>query len=681
MANFSNPAQTGQPNDYTRVSEGPRAAANDAIGTLFEGLNKTAALGIQEADRQERSNIQDDILSQTDVIRGEFGVKDATDVQSDAEEISSKTRPAALDRAYANLDTFQNAYVKGALSESHYWARLNVMVRQLRAKYPGYRQDIDNMVASVVGAKPANALQSALFSEWQSAKSDADSSANRMELFEEAAAKDGTLPVDYYQRQAEGNPYSFTELKGYVANKNRIKADVQARQAELSLQIDQNNVQQKDLENSFRTDATQFVTTLLQDGSKTFGKTYQEAYAKVAQAQADIAAGKPINEAELQTLRGQIGELQTQARDQLNKLFLSSWDGDPAHTYVGHINKETQTAIIDQAMQPIQLLADAFSSTGNPYAIAGATQAIMEAQKTTLQNQILQALPAVRNLSAVKDLVGPDALGLYLQANPKAENALTKALIDYSSTSAALGQGTVTQALDLGEKAGQSTDYFNGLSTRWANLALQIDGGKVPLAMIQQNVQYMFSDQSGQMAKLDDASRYKWFNDVASPVVTEHMLKLKKMGDTQSWNTYQDWVKSNFVVLFQQSAKTLQAADQSYGTNNPAMFQNLVTWDDTSNTFKVATTPSMSSGNVLGDAARTVLSLPGVASVQMDVNKLNAAIQTVKPIIEENGGDVKTELALLFHVMGVDKIPGIPQAMSQELMDQIQQENPPKDNK
>lgn len=261
MAEFNVKPQAQLPNSYVGLSEGIRADRPQGVGMLFEGLAHALDSGVKEADRNVKANIEKDIFDEVDAVQGEFGVPDATDMQADADEKSFRTGPIGVQRANEQLQRLQLAYEQGNLKESHYWARMNNMVRQLRGKYPGYRSEIDQMVASVTGARPANALRAALFDEWR-AEASKESSLSKLEDW---AIKNGRLPVDYYQRKQENNPYTQTELAAYVARKQRDEAERSDRRAALAENAERGTATTKDVEKAFRTEASQTVTTILQD--------------------------------------------------------------------------------------------------------------------------------------------------------------------------------------------------------------------------------------------------------------------------------------------------------------------------------------------------------------------------------------------------------------------------------
>ena len=91
MADF-NPKipTTGVPNfgDDSRPASAIRS--DTSLGTLFEGVGKIAEMGAGVIDDAVQQNIREEVQEGTELIQREFGVEDASLIESDA---SSQPRP------------------------------------------------------------------------------------------------------------------------------------------------------------------------------------------------------------------------------------------------------------------------------------------------------------------------------------------------------------------------------------------------------------------------------------------------------------------------------------------------------------------------------------------------------------------------------------------------------------
>jgi hypothetical protein len=621
MAPFNPTPTIESPANFTGASQGIQSTPNTGLGSLFAGLADVLDAGVKEADRQTQVNIREDIFDASDKVLDEFGVNDATNFQSDAEAINPL--PSQLAMSGQNLDRLQTAYNRGALKESHYWARMNAMVRQLRSKYPGYRAEIDDMVSGIVGGKPANQLRNALFSEWAAETADAP-----LPKLEDWAIKNGRLPTDYYERAQSDSPYTVTELASHIATKTRIEAETNAARASIALSVDQGNANTKQIEESYRTEANTFVTTLLSDVSGGVGQQYSVLRDRIADAQTQAFSGEPLD---VQQLTAGINQLESDIKLALHQQFTQSWDGNPEHSYTAQLSVEQRNEAITVAMTPITILRDALSSE-NPFGLMNAVAANTTAKQNQQDADLLAKVPVLETLASISRTSGPEALSIYLSVSPQIQSAVEASLLDYAAGQALTG-GNVTDSFSLGESSGAGSEYFNAITTRWTKIADQVAKGEVPLDMVQANVDYMFGPSAmGVLAQLDDDSRFAYFQKVSSPTVTKQMLALRDMGDVDSWNKYQQWTTNAFMALYQQSVQDLQALNTSANYSGMS-----VRWDPQSKGFVLRSDGMF-----------------GVGAYEAPVQKFNSVIRTITPIIEANGGDVEQELYGMMTQMGFD---------------------------
>jgi hypothetical protein len=620
MAEFNVTPPAAAPANYTGASQGISTSPNTAFETLFSGVADALNLGVQAADRHVKSEIEQDIFDASDQVLDEFGVSDATDFQADAE---GPALPSQLERAGQNLDRLQTAYARGALKESHYWARMNSMVRQLRQKYPGYRGEIDEMVSSIVGGRPANQLRNSLFNEWASETADAP-----LPKLEDWAIKNGRLPMDYYERAQSQNPYTVTELSAHIANKTRQDAETADARAMIALSVDQGNVNTKQVEEAFRVEANQFVNGLISDTTGGIGQSYAVLSDRIKDAQQQAALGQPYDVAQL---TAGINQLQSDIKLALHQKFAESWDGNSDHSYLAQLTTEQRDAAIQTAMTPVSILGEALTSE-NPFGLMNAVAANTKAKENAADAKLIEAIPVLESLQTLNRVVGPDVTSLYLSVSPQIQNALTQTLTDYAAAQASQG-GSIAQSYQVGVETSQGPEYFNALTERWTKIAEQVSKGELPLDLVQSNVQYMFGPGSAQiLSQLDDNSKFAYFQKVSSPAVTKQMLALRDMGDIDSWNAYQQWTTNAFMSLYQQTVQDLQ----SYNTN--ANYEGInVRWDPASKGFILR-----SSG------------MFGIGATEGPVQNFNSVIRTIAPIIEANGGDVEQELYGMMTQMGFD---------------------------
>lgn len=674
MADFTTPSQDVTPPDYTNVSQGPRAAPNDALGNLFQNVAQIADAGIKEADRYQREKITDEIIAGVDAVQAEFGVPDATDGQLDA-EAGGVPLPPQLARAGEQLDYLQNAYEKGGIKQSHYWARLNVMVRQLRAKYPGYRQDIDNMVAGVVGAKPANALQQSLFSEWNEAANAANASGKDFAQYVERADFLGLLPADYYERQAAGNPYTETETKVYVSRQNREKALDEQRRAELSEAAAQNALNKTEATAALQERSAAFTNQIFYNATTRVGASWQKFDAIFTDINNGIESG--VNPEQyagtLEQMKAGVNSLIAEAQIEIEKIYRDPFDpNDPSKSFASYVSASEWKDIKEAALAPFFLLQETLAGSSNPTAMVKALAAWNETQMNIATAQQMQAIPYTANLAALNKAVGPDITKYIIERRDQSGSSVLEAYSTHFAAAMSQGTADVEQALDAGESTNQPPKYFDNLMNQWQKIARAIDTGDLPLEIIQNNVRAMFGNEgSATMAKMDEQSRLLWYSKVSSPEVTAYMAALRKI-DPDSWNMYANWTKGAFVSLFDTVMNDLNGANELLARGgHMAAASGAIKWDPDTSTFQADITWNR---DFLGinEALNNVM--PG--GIGATVRYLNQAIQGIKPIIEEDGSDIESSLGTLLMTMGYDGAQGFQKAMFDELVAAYMAKNP-----
>src|SRR5690606_8580396 len=136
--------------------------------------------------------------------------------------------------------------------------------------------------------------------------------------------------------------------------------------------------------------------------------------------------------------------------------------------------------------------------------------------------------------------------------------------------------------------------------------------------------------------------RLELFSELTKPAVTE---RIKKAGP-EVQEVYKAWAKDRFTTLFRQEADTIQEGITSQDTYS-------ITFNPTSGRFMYQPT-----GRNLGitDALNLdayMNSYQARKAVQ-SVDKMNKAIEVMKPVLAIDGQNVTDQLVRLFASQGID---------------------------
>lgn len=198
MAEFNPDAGNFQAQDQTGVSRG--TGPNQAFETLFSGLGDALESGVQTKDNYIQNTIEDEARAGFDALNQGFGM-------------TPETVPADLTRSGESLSKLANAYNQGKVTQEYYYQRLASNLKSLRAKYPGYEKQVDDIVQRVTGTRPANAFRDAMMANMEAANASAASASDK---YQQWVLQDGNIGYiqmafpDYFQ-----NPDKYTPQQVY----------------------------------------------------------------------------------------------------------------------------------------------------------------------------------------------------------------------------------------------------------------------------------------------------------------------------------------------------------------------------------------------------------------------------------------------------------------------------------
>lgn len=155
------------------------AAKDTGFGKLFENITAVADFAGKAGVAVVKKDIEDRVYSVAnrerlaytealEKIKSGVGVKNILDANASMDEEST---PEEIAQLPATLDGLTAARDSGKISGTYYTSRLLAEAKDLRARYPGFREEIDNAFAKVTGMNPANAYIRALVTDINRASS------------------------------------------------------------------------------------------------------------------------------------------------------------------------------------------------------------------------------------------------------------------------------------------------------------------------------------------------------------------------------------------------------------------------------------------------------------------------------------------------------------------------------
>lgn len=671
----TNYSPTNDPNYMGALKEPSRFDFNGGqkYDNLFSGLATGLKGSVEGAQELVKSFIKRDVEYGTDKLRDAQGV--STDVETvrdggtasmpagssstfggqpgggspaaDASPMAGN-KPPNQEQVAGDYARVKAAYDQGKISDRNYYAQLEVMNRSLRSRYPGFRDEVDQMVHQITGVVPANALRKAILNDLQTAQQNSDALTKERQKM--LMANPEYFAPDAMQREAAGKPYTMAELYAQKQPKVIEQETVKDMKARLELKAAQGN--------ATSTDALQTATDVLgRLQSRVINdSTNDQSVAAFMKKALDIQAqGKVLSPEEMQQMSATFQKLKYSTRAAMEAAFNEPTTPGSKHTLNTLINDRTKVnQLIDAQMQPFEMIEKSLTDpTLGAFNIAA--NAIKGMQNADLK-KAYEISGHLRGVTAVKAAGGEEYLKqiimrpeskLIEQGAKDTLNIIRVLNLTGGSESKAGTTSWDEQFKTLGEVPGGTKastikqfvqDRVSELTDPSVPPALKLNAAKV--AFSPENINFLNKFQA------KDGSQSKIFNQLISPTVTKSMATLRDSSPEGRavWDNYSKWSVNNFLGLFKQAGDGINATP-----DRPWLSVN---WNPNSKQFETSPTPEgiKANSNISGSAGTNLVNLiegrlnSGVVS---SVERMNQGIKAIQPIMEANGFKVENEVAKL----------------------------------
>lgn len=598
MARFyESPNPTNDPNYLGQSKEPDRVPVvkNTSMGELFEGVGNLIGATAKAADGIIKENLVDDAHKLIDPIQAEHGsymdpndvkaiagtgskgrvralqikqgLADGTptydtettalgygpdDAQRDANinsifPVNDRPLPPQASKEMSQLQRLQQAYFAGNLSDSYYNAQLVSVAKQLRAQYPGYRNEVDAAISQITGVQPANALRASLMRDIQFNLSAQIASASNDDKWKEkhrgviyALGYDDNTPIETL-KPAVGK---------FLGNQTLMKAQ------ELSV-----NVNSPEAESLLSTKMGQISQGgLVAYGNKAQGRVGLADFEARARELA-VTGADPKQQAEL--VRQMTLEKNTLAI-QMRKVAYLPIEGDAqGRTLVGKVKDGDQKIdqIIAAQLRPWDQAIELIKS-GSYSALQTTTDSLKYEDNLDMQN-LRRAFPQSRVATAIVNSFPNNPLiqNQFLQRS-KILPEFGKA-IEHGLGNAILGgkkdapAPTPSEAVkSYGPELGKShTDELYKRTTRQYDLVISQENKNSENAA---HVAKQFFTDTKFYDNLSEDGRMKLFLTMAAPSKTQFIKDLAGK-DPEVGRLYQEWAQYAAADIWRRSSDNLQA--------------------------------------------------------------------------------------------------------------------------
>jgi hypothetical protein len=625
--------------DLTGASRG--MPTNRAFEFLFEGLGEAVKVGAEAADTTVQEDIADDVYKIYDETNADFGL-DAAVVQSQDAMGKTPTMPQEIADAEGHWNLLSRAAASGKLKPMHYWGRLENEVKALRQKYPGYRPQIDNIVSSITGATPANALRASLMSELDAAQ---EGKSNDMKFID--ANSDHLSPASY-QRVLSGE-VSVTEAKLEIQRNRSKKETLAVGAAELAAEAALGkNVSDKAITYG-ATLQSEMTNAMWQDITKGIGKDFNQFRTKVKQFWENDKVLDATEQEELMRLHSGLLSTHSQMLDEI-----WSKPGPEGQSLMGMASNRVgdMNALKDQSKSEFKTVLDSMM-TAEGSGILTLNAATISAMQTSEGAKLLRDHETIRRVSGAKAAGVGDFINAAVAATPNfftdITTALTGALL--AETAAPPPNDPDAPPRPLQEQLGdlrKLEEKQQGAATRfvWQNTINLATSDEVDPSVSARAAGVLFKPDNNDFLKnFDQKDWMTIFGMMVSPNMTKKMIKLGKEYP-ETFTNYRNWVLDKFPKMFQKDATDAARLSQTTHGVLTALYN-----EETSQVDVIVKTEGIDEMSLYADPTSLRMATD---TAQAQLSNLNKYLRLVDPILQEMGENNSDFIYQLFQSVGAD---------------------------
>lgn len=554
-------SQSSRSTGLSSVSDSVAAGSKEFNTTVL----KVADSAIKFTDEAIKKSAEEDVKTEAEKIQADTRKEYFEyNLQKEATKSMPENTPQEIADKSREMSRLTDSYENGSLTSTHYWSRMDAMSRSLRARYPGYRDEIDNTVARFTGGKPANEVIGDILKEVaHNQKVDPN---KEYQHYWDMAVKSGVPTVAAYEARGEKAPLPI--IKRELAIWEARKAGIEAKRAEIGVNQAGLNLSQ-DIDKEGRSQTERQVFGALGSEMTMHLDRILEPLSLDRPEYADIISGKVKPSAEqIQNLASMSTKIRSQGLQAVEQLFNSpNFNGKSAYNLIQDPKRiqEIKQVFIDR----INHTADAYQKGDFSIlrTIKTYNETMSDGSEASMRqgNDFFNQLPALRKLG-VPDPVVADLLGTNGRIRDKYERA-----IDSAFGGAVVVGNKETKYKSIGNYLEEATSKGSSFDFKQSaldkSLKLMSDT-RMGVEDRSKFYQFLFGDSkpgSDLMSRLAPGEeRRKMFASLTS---TDGLNAIKKLEEERpgTMETFRKWVEHNGTVHMTKQMDTLNVLNQEKG--------------------------------------------------------------------------------------------------------------------
>lgn len=664
---------TNVPSIVNSISDTTQPAANKTAGAALEGVSNLFDETVKAESGREDRDMGNKAYDKVDAYRKDLGIDDAAlnsrmglpvkgaikdnendfsvDPNAGADgtgagnpldanarmlgspgQADSPPLPPQADNMINRAERMTRAVRQGSLGNTEYSAGLEAIVRQLRAEYPGSRDEIDQKISQITGQTPANALRASMLRDQITA--------------ERASRSQASFEQNYHKLNDKYAP-DLADAPFAVFRHAVIQAQAQEHQvtmATASLNLDEKIGQSKGIQaakvltQSSTIDTDQIITR--------FGTGIQ----KLADQK------EPLTNKQIEEARPQMNILRAEVDKRFEQRLDQPVDFDPAHPEMrGHgptlrsiINDPNKVAAMKTANRAQVDDLEARMTNGEwgnfNFNANSAKASVAAADSGLMRNEHLAIL------ASVQTRFGPNVANLVVGDNENGTAVLPllqKTILQAGKLQLATKGGddlsaTAAKAEAAAQKPNQPPVTASMYKEQMAGTVRLMTGKDIPdevkaeaVSKVVNDAKYLYKFNAGY-------GQVQAFTTLYSPEVSKSVKELS-VPDPKIWNEYKGAAIRNFVGVYKAEADTAQSVNKVEGYHT--------VFSPDSNQFDVVADKGR--GPIEDDARKANLEV-----YKGRVADLNRGMRTLTEVLKLDKQDVGSQLLQISKAIGIN--PNVP---------------------
>ena len=618
--------QFGNAPDYTGYSKGTRPVqADTSKGTALENIGKGVTDASEVTKNVYKNKVEDALNTGIDKARADQNdridqafsqLQNGPDVYAQGQGKTPPRVPVGVTRFGDAISTAQEQYDQGTLTNSMYHGQLEQLVSQVKAAYPGFTDEVDQMIKDKTGIIPAEALRKDRLADLNALERAKAGAASKDEAYFQANAKYLGVDAGTITNRVRTDPSYLPRA---------ITLIHQAQGLEFAMESAKNKTayDSTQAQGEFQSYANTYVRQSLGRQSAATGLSYNDIQTAVTKLRA--SGETPDTKTIMQWVNAATVARNADEAALRQKLTDPNGQGVSWARSIGDENKAEsiiKSALTQRDSQLNDLIA------GN-HDIAHLNKIYNESYDDQLTRRIVGEFPVMGPMKVLKDRGGDflvqaglaDGTGKQLQ---QVTTQVNGALLYNSiyNPSATMPEDHA-KAKGLASTDAEKSEFINTSYSSHMAMITTKDGDPDKKARV---IHWMFSNPEGLNRDWNEGvPRQTWFNRLSSQNMVEAVKEVAR-SHPEAWQEYSHFMSQNFAGIIHQNVSELNnqvTGGQTQFKYDPDLNMVIARTPDRNNPDRLTTSPPR---------------------VQAILTPLNTTLSNMSRVLKENKADIGVEI-------------------------------------